>query len=201
MGRFIIAKTCQNRYRHSDCYHMGVSKIILSFTRCHACFGLRVLSSPASVSVCLCVPAPSFLRDNLSSVQARITKFRPEVLNILVKIPINLGLIDLDLQCRNQLKITIDPHFWARAQDKLPPIQVKISKFRTEIHLSTVTIPIHLGLVELYLQFIFYRTLRLIYFALLYRHYVWTSLALYLLRPSLAFRSHHTEPWVWGRGW
>ena len=35
---------------------------------------------------------------NSPPIQARITKFRPEVQNTLVKIPIVLGAIDLDLQ-------------------------------------------------------------------------------------------------------
>ena len=36
--------------------------------------------------------------DNSWPIQARFTKFEPEVQNNLVKIPIGLGMVDLDLQ-------------------------------------------------------------------------------------------------------
>ena len=52
-----------------------------------ASFGLRVLSLP--VSVCVCVyQSLACPHDNSSPVQARITKFGPENQNTLVKIPI-----------------------------------------------------------------------------------------------------------------
>ena len=57
-----------------------------------ASFGLRVLSLPPSV--CLCVrQSLACPRDNLSPVQARITKFGPEEQNTLVKIPIVLLIV------------------------------------------------------------------------------------------------------------
>ena len=56
-----------------------------------ASFGLRVLSLPACVCVCVCVCVCLCVRqswacpsDNLSTVQARITKFGPEMQNTLV---------------------------------------------------------------------------------------------------------------------
>ena len=53
-----------------------------------ASFGLRVLSLPASVCVCVSVrQSRACLRDNSSPVQATATKFRPEV-----KIPIVFGV-------------------------------------------------------------------------------------------------------------
>ena len=60
-----------------------------------ASFGLRVLSLHVSVCVHQSLACP---HDNSSPVQARITKFGPEKQNTLVKIPIVLGAIDLDLQ-------------------------------------------------------------------------------------------------------
>ena len=55
-----------------------------------ASFGLRVLSLP--VSVCVCVyQSLACPDDNSSPVQARITKFGPEKQNTLVKFPIVLG--------------------------------------------------------------------------------------------------------------
>ena len=60
-----------------------------------------VLSLPTSVCVSACLSvceSQSCPHDNSSPVQARITKFGPEVLNTLVEIPMVLGVIDLDLQ-------------------------------------------------------------------------------------------------------
>ena len=58
-------------------------------------FGLRVLSSPASVSVrvsvCVCINH-LFVRND------QMTKFGSEMQNTLIKMPIILGVIDLDLQ-------------------------------------------------------------------------------------------------------
>ena len=54
-----------------------------------------------SVHVCVCprVRQPwACLRDNLWLIQARITKFGPEVQKTLVKISIVLGAIILDIQ-------------------------------------------------------------------------------------------------------
>ena len=63
-------------------------------------FGLQVLMLPASVcvSVCTSVRQPfAYPHDNLRPIQARITKFGPEVQNSLVKISVVLGVIDQDL--------------------------------------------------------------------------------------------------------
>ena len=58
-----------------------------------ACFGLRVLSLPACVCVCVRVSVRQSSAcpcNNSSTVQARITKFGPEMEKTLVKIPIIL---------------------------------------------------------------------------------------------------------------
>ena len=55
-----------------------------------ASFGLQVLSLPASVRQS--VRHQVCPRDNSSPVQAKATKFGPEVLNTLVKIPVVLGV-------------------------------------------------------------------------------------------------------------
>ena len=55
-----------------------------------ASFGLRVFSSPVSVSQCV-YQSLACMHDNSSPVQARITKFGPEKQNNWVKIPIILG--------------------------------------------------------------------------------------------------------------
>ena len=52
-----------------------------------ASFGLRVLSSPASVGLCVRVgvyQSQACPHDNSSLIQARITKFGPEMQNTLV---------------------------------------------------------------------------------------------------------------------
>ena len=70
-----------------------------------ASFGLRVLSLPASVCVCVCLSVCPYVcqslacpRDNSGPVQATIAKFGPKMQKTLVKVPIVLGAIDLDLQ-------------------------------------------------------------------------------------------------------
>ena len=64
-----------------------------------ASFGLRVLSLPASVCVCLSVCQSRVCpRNNSGPVRAKITKLGPKMQKTLVKIPIFCGLIDLDLQ-------------------------------------------------------------------------------------------------------
>ena len=56
------------------------------------------------------VPRPrACLRDNLSSVQARITKFGTEVQNTLVKIPFVWGSLTLNLKVKFNLNIKIYP--------------------------------------------------------------------------------------------
>ena len=57
-----------------------------------ASFGLRVLSLPASVCVCLSVcQSLACPRDNSGPVQARIAKFGSKIQKTLVKVPIVLG--------------------------------------------------------------------------------------------------------------
>ena len=61
-----------------------------------ASFGLRVLSSPASVCVSMCVcqyvcQSLASPRDNSGPVQARIGKFGPKMQKTLVKVPLVLG--------------------------------------------------------------------------------------------------------------
>ena len=65
-------------------------------------FGLRVLSLPASVSVCVC---PSVCPSTPS------TKFGQKMQNNLVKVPIVLGAIDLNLQSQIWLQNQNSPHF------------------------------------------------------------------------------------------
>ena len=108
-----------------------------------ASFGLRVLSLPVSVCVYQSRACP---HDNSSPVQARITKFGPEKQNTLVKIPNVLGG-KWPWPWRSNLtsnsKLT---PFWACPNHYSPPILVRISKFRQQMHFSTVKIPVNTGL-------------------------------------------------------
>ena len=110
-----------------------------------ASFGLRVLSLP--VSVCVCVyQSLACPHDNSSPVQARITKFGPEKQNTLAMILIVLGG-KWPWPSRSNLtsnsKLT---PFWACPNHYSPPILVRISKFRQQMHFSTVKIPVNSGL-------------------------------------------------------
>ena len=84
--------------------------------------------------------------DNSSTVQARITKFGPQVENNLVKIPIVLW-DNWPWPSRSNWtpKSKFTP-VWACPCHNSPPIEVTISKFGTKMHLSTVQIPANFGL-------------------------------------------------------
>ena len=65
------------------------------------------------VFIGLCVSRSQVcLRDNLWPVQVRITKFGPKVQSTLVKVPIVLGVIDLDLEGQISLQSQIPPNSW-----------------------------------------------------------------------------------------
>ena len=59
--------------------------------------GIVIAHVCVSVSVCV-YQSLACLQDNSSAVQARITIFETYVQNTLVKMPIILGVIDLELQ-------------------------------------------------------------------------------------------------------
>ena len=84
--------------------------------------------------------------DNLWLVPARITKFEPDMQNILVKIPIVLG-VAWPWPSRSNLtwksKFTL---FWACTHDHSPPVEVRISKFWPKMHLSSVKISVNFGI-------------------------------------------------------
>ena len=115
-----------------------------------ASFGLRVLSSPASVCVrvCVCQSVCQSLvcpRDNLGSVQARIAKFGPKMQETLVKVPIVLGgnwpwPSRSNLTSKSEFTL-----FWACSDHKSSPIQARITKFGPEVENSLVKVPIILG--------------------------------------------------------
>ena len=116
-----------------------------------ASFGLRVLSSPASVGlcvrVCVCVwQSRACPRDNSSPIQARITKFGPEMQNTLVWVLIVFG-DDRPWSSRSNLTWKSNfTSFWACSHHYSSAIQARITKFGPKMHLSTVKIPTNFGL-------------------------------------------------------
>ena len=108
-----------------------------------------VLASGYCRCLCLCVCVYQSLacpHNNSSPVQARITKFGPEKQSTLVRIPIVLGG-NWPWPWRSNLtsnsKLT---PFSACPNHYSPPILVRISKFRKQMHFSTVKIPVNSGL-------------------------------------------------------
>ena len=84
--------------------------------------------------------------DNLSLVLTRITKFEPDMQNILVKIPIVFG-VDWPWPSSSNLtwksKFTL---FWAFPCNHSPTIEVGNSKFGPKMYLSIDNISINFGL-------------------------------------------------------
>ena len=114
-----------------------------------ASFGLRVLSSPASVGMCVrvCVyQSRACPHDNSSPIQARITKFWPEMQNTLVWVPIVFG-DDRPWSSRSNLTWKSNfTSFWACSYHYSSASQARITKFWPKMHLSTVKIPTIFGL-------------------------------------------------------
>ena len=140
-------------------------KIIYSFLP-EASLGLRVLSLPASV--CLCVRVCVYQiracpHDNSPLGQARITKFRTTVQKTLVQVPIVLGD---DRPGPSRSNLTWKPNFtsfWLRPPYNSAAVQARITKFGLKMHLSTVNIPINFGLDWLDLHFHFQSWKRFFY--------------------------------------
>ena len=139
----------QGSYTHE--YHTESDRMshnVMQFLLPEASFGLRVLSSPASVCPCPCVCVCQSLacpRDNLEPVQARIAKFGPKMQKTLVKVPIVLGG-NWPWPSRSNLTSKSEfTSFWACSDHNSSPIQVRITKFGPEVENSVVKVPIILG--------------------------------------------------------
>ena len=135
---------------HAVLWSCEKDQIIFLFFLPEASFGLRVLSSPASVCVSLCVcqsvcqslACPS---DNSGPVQARVAKFGPKMQKTLVKVPIVLGG-NWPWHSRSNLTSKSEfTHFWAYPDHNSSPIQVRITKFGPEVQNSLVKVPVILG--------------------------------------------------------
>ena len=113
-----------------------------------ASFGLRVLSLPASVCVCVCLSVCQSLacpRDNSGPVQARIAKFGPKMQKTLVKVPIVSGGNWPWPSRSNLISKSEFTQFWACPDHNSLPIQARITKFGPEVENSLVKVPIVLG--------------------------------------------------------
>ena len=95
------------------------------------------------LSVCQSLACPD---DNSRPVQARIVKFGPKMQKTLVKVPIVLGS-NWPWPSRSNLtsnsKLT---PFWTCPNRYSQPILVRISKFRQQMHFSTVKMPVNSGI-------------------------------------------------------
>ena len=115
---------------------------VLAFGYCR-CLRLCVC---VCLSVCLSVCQSRVCpRDNSSPVQARIAKFRAQMQNTLVKVPIVLWG---DRPWPSMSNLTWKSNFtsfWACPDDNLSSVQAKVTKCGPKMHLSMVKIPIDLG--------------------------------------------------------
>ena len=155
---------------------------VLTFGYCR-CLRVCVRVSVRQSSACPC--------NNSSTVQARITKFGPEMEKTLVKIPIILW-DDWPWTSRsNRTQKSKFTPFWACPCEKSPPIEVSISKFGPKMHLSTVKVPIDLGLDWPWcsVSFLISNMFILPKFA---SHYSFASVCIYSVRPSLMSAAHST---------
>ena len=107
---------------------------VLAFGYCHR---LRLW---VRVSVCVCVyQSRACPHDNSSPIQARVTKFGPEMQNTLVWVPIVFG-DDRPWSSRSNFT-----PFWACSHHYSSANQVRITKFGPKMYLSTVKIPTNFG--------------------------------------------------------
>ena len=109
--------------------------------------GIVIACVCGSVCPCVCVyQSRACPHDNSSPIQARITKFGPEMQNTLVWIPI-VFWDDRPWSSRSNLtwKSNFTP-FWDCSHHYSSAIQARITKFGPKTHLSTVKIPTNFGL-------------------------------------------------------
>ena len=115
-----------------------------------ASFGLRVLSSPASVGLCVRV-CVCINHEHVRTITHRPFKLGSPNLDQRCKTPwfgslLFLGMIDLDLQGQIVTSKSNFTPFWACSHHYSSAIQARITKFGPKMHLSTVKIPTNFGL-------------------------------------------------------
>ena len=153
-----------------------------------ASFGLRVLSLPASVCLCVRVSVCSFVRvcvcqsracphDNSPLIQGRITKFGTKVHKTLVKVPIVFGD---DRPWPSRSNITWKSNFasfWACPPLNSSAVQARITKFGPKCILALLRSLLILDLIGFDLHLNFQSWNRFFYQIYL------CSFVLYLVRP------------------
>ena len=138
------------RYRCCDLGHEWSNDNNMIHFLPEASFGLRVLSLPASVCLCVsvrvCVCQPRACpRHKSSRIQARTTKFGQKVQNNLVKVPIVLGG-NWPRPSRSNFtwKAKFTP-FWAYPRHNSPSIQARTTKLGHKMQTNLLMFPIVLG--------------------------------------------------------
>ena len=113
-----------------------------------ASFGLRVLSFPATVRVCICMCGNHLF---VRAITCHPFKLESPNLDqksktLWLRSLLFWGVFDIELQDQIQLKGKTITIFWACPCHHSPSIQDKIFKFGPKMHLSTVKIPVNFGL-------------------------------------------------------
>ena len=107
--------------------------------------GIVIACVCGSVCLCVCVcvcQSRACLHDNSSLIQARITKFRPDIQNTLVQVPFVLGDDRLWTSMSNLTwKLNFTP-FWACSHHNSSAIQARITKFGPVLHSRWASHPI-----------------------------------------------------------
>ena len=95
-----------------------------------------------------------------------------------------MGQLTLTFKVKLNLKVKIYPilSMWVCPRDKSPPIEVSISKFGPKMHLSTVKVPIDLGL-DLTSSSVPFLISNLCFSTKLCVSYSFASVCIYLVRP------------------
>ena len=138
LWQFLLHYFCM--HNETEPFFSYYPRPVLAFGYC-CCLHLYIY---VHVSVCV-YQSLACPHDNSGPVQARITKFGLKLQNTLVKVPIVFGS---NQPWPSRSNLTLNSKFipfWACPQDNLSPIPARITKFGPQMHLSTVKIPVVLG--------------------------------------------------------
>ena len=118
---------------------------------CWTSYGLRVLSLPASVCVCMCVSVNhQFVRTiTCHPLKLQSPKLDQKCKTLWLRsLFCYWGSLTLTFKVTLNLKVKMYPilGLWVCPGDKSIPNEVRLSKFSPKMHLSTVKIPIDFGI-------------------------------------------------------
>ena len=128
-------------------YQFFYPRPVLAFGYCHH---LRLCVCPC-VRVCV-YQSLACPHNNSSAVQTRITKFGSKKQTTLVKVLIDFGLIELDLQGQIPLESRILPHFELVRSITLHPFKLESLHFDQQCILVRFTCLLFCKLIDLDLQ-------------------------------------------------